>query len=304
MRLVSLPTMGIVGSQAIDGVLWLNLMTPVRPIFLTELFPDINSRLVELLRGLSAADWRRPTACSGWAVRDIAAHLLDGNLQRLSLGRDALSPLEPSKRIRGYGDLIDFLNELNAQWVTAARRLSPRVLVELLELTGRQMYEHFRSLDPFGDAMFPVAWAGETISPNWFDIAREFTEKWHHQQQIRDAVEAPPLTDREHLFPVLDTFLRGLPNAYRAVDASDGTTIAIRVQGVAGGDWALVTENGSWILYEGPRPHSTASIVVDQNDAWRLFTKGLTSEEARARAAVEGDLKLVEPAFAMVSVIG
>ncbi|WP_281690643.1 maleylpyruvate isomerase N-terminal domain-containing protein [Pseudonocardia thermophila] len=31
--------------------------------------------LVQLLATLSAADWTRPSLCSGWTVRDVAAHV-------------------------------------------------------------------------------------------------------------------------------------------------------------------------------------------------------------------------------------
>ena len=62
-----------------------------------------------------------------------------------------------------------------------------------------------------------VAWAGDKQSPNWFDIAREYTEKWLHQQHIREAVGQPVLDERRWLFPVLDTFMRALPHVYRDI---------------------------------------------------------------------------------------
>ena len=37
--------------------------------------------------------------------------------------------------------------------------------------------------------------AGEAVSANWFDVAREFTERWHHQQQIRLAIGGPADAD-------------------------------------------------------------------------------------------------------------
>lgn len=40
-----------------------------------------------------------------------------------------------------------FLNEWNAQWVAAARRMSPHVLCELLAFTGPQIAQYFASLD-------------------------------------------------------------------------------------------------------------------------------------------------------------
>lgn len=48
-----------------------------------------------------------------------------------------------------------------------------------------------------------MSWAGEEQSANWFDTAREFTERWHHQQQIRLAVGQPGIMSREFYYPVL-----------------------------------------------------------------------------------------------------
>ena len=53
--------------------------------------------------------------------------------------------------------------------------------------------------------------------------AREFTERWVHQQQIRDAVGKPGLTERRWLHPVLDAFARALPHALRDHAAPGGT---------------------------------------------------------------------------------
>jgi hypothetical protein len=53
-------------------------MKPVEPIFLTELFAEIHTELLVLLRSLGPEDWEKPTAAGAWRVRDIAAHLLDG----------------------------------------------------------------------------------------------------------------------------------------------------------------------------------------------------------------------------------
>jgi len=278
-------------------------MTPIRPILLADLFPDVEARLVELLRGLAPEDWGRPTVCSGWNVGDIAAHLLDGNLRRLSMGRDGHTPSAPATPIRSVEDVVALVNEQNARWTAVARSLSPAVLIDLLERTSAQVHDYFAALDPEGRALFGVSWAGQATSPNWFDVAREYTERWHHQQQIRDAVGASPLTDRKHLYPVLDTFMRGLPHAYRAVHAPDGTAVVARVSGEAGGAWSLIREEGRWTLYEDAAPKHSASIELRQDDAWRLFTKGLTTEAVRPRAVVQGDAALVEPALTMTAVV-
>src|SRR5262245_39689709 len=101
-------------------------LRPMEPILVADLFPPLYTELIALLRGLGADDWNRPTLCSRWSVHDIAAHLLDDDLRRLSFHRDGhRPPVGP----QGPGDaaLAEFINRLNAEWVTAARRLSPRV---------------------------------------------------------------------------------------------------------------------------------------------------------------------------------
>jgi hypothetical protein len=53
-------------------------------------------------------------------VKDIAAHLLDSSLRRLSLGRDG-ARLVPVPEPAGYAERVAYLNRLNAEWITAAR---------------------------------------------------------------------------------------------------------------------------------------------------------------------------------------
>jgi uncharacterized protein (TIGR03083 family) len=277
-------------------------MKSVEPIFVTELFCQIHGELLSLLRNLSGDDWNKPTAARLWTVKDVVAHLLDSDVRRLSYQRDKAPMVQPEAPIENYRDLVNFLNRLNADWVGAARRISPRLLIEFLEITGAQVCELFKSLDPFAPAIFGVGWAGEQESQNWFDVAREYTEKWHHQQQIRDAVGAPSLTGRKWLFPVLDTFLRGLPHTYRETQADEGSSVAFTITGEAGGTWMLRREGGAWRLYTG---EGAAACVVwmDQDTAWRLLTKGLSREEAETRIEIIGDHRLGKPILGMLAVM-
>jgi hypothetical protein len=87
--------------------------------------------------------------------------------------------------IPSHQDVIALVNRLNREGVTVYRRLSPAVLTQLMQLTCSQTADFYESLDPFAPAGIGVSWAGEMTSLVWFDIARELTERWHHQQQIR-----------------------------------------------------------------------------------------------------------------------
>src|SRR3954468_8651956 len=134
-------------------------MEPLTPIYTAELFSPLHQELLGLLRGLAPADWERPTVAGAWRVRDVAAHLLDVDLRKLAVERDKhLVP--PEEPIGSYGDLIGFLNRLNAGGVAAARRLSPRVLIDLLAATGPMVSELVASLPPHAPATFSVSWAG------------------------------------------------------------------------------------------------------------------------------------------------
>jgi uncharacterized protein (TIGR03083 family) len=275
---------------------------PVEPVYLVERLPSLHQKLMELLRGLDEADWFRPTACALWSVKDIVAHLLDTALRRLSTGRDAFMPV-PDTGIASYADLVAYLNRLNAEWVAATGRLSPRVLMELMDVTAPQVHGFFGSLDPHARASFGVAWAGEESSPVWFDIGREYTERWLHQQQIREAVGAPGLLGREWLYPTLDIFMRALPHTYRTIPAEPKQNIHFAIRGEAGGDWTLRRESQGWSLFTGRDDHPIARVSLDQETAWKLFSKGLSPEAARRSVRIEGDPRLGEPAFGAVAVM-
>jgi uncharacterized protein (TIGR03083 family) len=272
------------------------------PIYLAERFPPLRLRLLELLSELSPLDWGKPTAAPLWSVGDVAAHLLGGDIGNLSRRRDAFNAPGSLSSEPDYAELVAFINQLNSQWAQAARRISPRLLCDLLAFTGPQMEAYFASLDP--DAMGgPVSWAGPDRAPVWFDIAREFTERWHHQQQIRDATGRPLLYEPYFFAPVLDTFVRALPHAYRHTRASSEASIAIEISGAAGGCWSLAHIENKWELFVGVSANSAASLSIPQDTAWRLFTCGIDSHAARRSATIQGDVSLAGPFFETVAVL-
>ncbi|MBL0741327.1 maleylpyruvate isomerase N-terminal domain-containing protein [Chryseolinea lacunae] len=271
------------------------------PIPTLHLFPLLDQKLIELLRSLSPTEWQQHTRAKLWTVKDIAAHLLDGNLRTLAMSRDRYFGEAPPEQ-NTYPVLVKYLNQLNADWVRAAKRVSPIVLIELLESTGKAYAEHLQTLDPFGEAIFSVGWAGEERSFNWFHIAREYTEKWHHQQQIREAVNKPGIASKELYYPVLDTFVQALPHHYRDVIAPLGAGLKVNITGEAGGSWFLLRENQHWRITKESVPHH-AEVILDDDTAWKLFTKGLSSAEAHHHVVLKGDAALVNPFLSLVAVM-
>src|SRR5262245_2119579 len=115
------------------------------PVDARALFRPVSAGLVALLRGLPPERWLSPTVAGAWLVRDVVAHLLDTTLRRLSFHRDGMSPPAPTLRIASERDFVDFINDLNGQWVGSARRLSSRVLTDLYERASREAADWFES---------------------------------------------------------------------------------------------------------------------------------------------------------------
>lgn len=268
------------------------------PLDTAPYFAPLHGALISMLRSLQPADWDRPTVAGSWRVRDVAAHLLDGDLRKLAAHRDGHS-LAVANPPRNYAEVVTLIQQLNAGGVAFGARLSARLLTDLLEVSGRWTSDFVAALDPEALALFPVAWAGETQSTNRFDTAREFTERWHHQMQIRDAVgahaESANLLTPTFLMPLLATSVRALPHAYRAVPAEDGTTVTLQLEGDHPMAWTLLRENGSWQLYEGEVPSPTAHVQAAPDAWWRLFFNALSERTTTNLFTVRGPEDLVTP---------
>jgi hypothetical protein len=67
-------------------------MRTLEPILVVDLFPLERAALLKLLGSLDQPTWERDTVCAGWAVRDIAAHLVGDDLGLVSRARGAYRP--------------------------------------------------------------------------------------------------------------------------------------------------------------------------------------------------------------------
>lgn len=251
-----------------------------------ELFARLDDLLIELLKSINESDWELPTLAPNWRVKDIAAHLLDGNLRALSMLRDGYFGEKP-ENIDSYADLLAYLNKLNENWVKSMTRLSPKVLIDLLESSGNEYILFLKSLNPEDISKFSVAWAGETESKNWFHIAREYTEKWHHQQQIRWAFGATePLYCFELFQPYLETSMRALPHHYRNTRAENGDVLEFNIEHF--GSWFLVYQDEKWIFSKEETQKPICKTLIPKDIAWRIFTKGIKPNVAKDLIKFDG----------------
>jgi uncharacterized protein (TIGR03083 family) len=273
------------------------------PILTAHLFPELDGCLLDLLESLGPDDWSRRTVVPAWNVQQIAAHLLDTASRRLSFGRDG-AVRAPAPAITSDRDVAPFVNTLNARGVETYGALSPQVLVAFMHVVVRDLHAYLATLDPFATAAFGVSWAGERRSLNWFDVAREFTERWHHQQQIRLAVARPGILTRRLYHPVLDCFLRGLPYAFRSIAAPIGSIVTVEVSGDCGGVWSLRRNGHEWALTADPDPAAgVARVTIPQEIAWQIFTKAMPFEHARPQVTIAGDERLGAGVLGLVAIV-
>lgn len=265
------------------------------------LLPVLQDKLMELLYSLKPAQWQFKTIAGRWTVKDVVSHLLDGNIRALSMARDGY--IDEQSGPSPDEELVHYLDGLNADWVKAMKRVSPAMLILLHQITGPLFHTYYSSLDPGGKAIFPVAWAGESDSLNSMHIAREYTEKWLHQQQVRDAIGDDGIMSREFFYPFIDIFMRALPYTYRAVPAAEGTLVRVHIPGEAGGAWDLVKNEDGWVLEQNRLDTPTSEVIMDADIAWRLFSKSMRPQDVENRVQILGDQHLGQVALTMVSVM-
>lgn len=269
-------------------------------LLLVDKLPVLDDMLITMLHELSPEEWHMQTVARLWKVRDAAAHLLDGNIRTLSLLRDGYQP--PGPPVEKYDDLVGYLNMLNADWVKAMNRVSPNMLLWLLSSTGEEYCAYMKTLDPFAKAVFPVAWAGEEESRNWMHIAREYTEKFLHQQQIRDATGRGGLLNKEYYHPFLSVCMLALPYTLRNTRAADDTIIALKIPGEGGGEWYVHSQDGTWSFIAAPSSEEIdAEVVIEAKDAWKLFSKSVRVGDIPESVRTSGNPALTSEVLNMVS---
>jgi hypothetical protein len=101
----------------------------------------------------------------------------------------------------------------------------------------------------------------------------------------------------------LQTFARGLPFAYSGLSAPAGTAIAVSLGAPANVSWTLRRGAAEWSLWSGADDAPTTTIEMSPSAAWRLWTKGLSADEARRQLVVRGTELHAEPLLKFVAIM-
>lgn len=180
-----------------------------------------------------------------------------------------------------------WLNRFNAEWVTSSRRLSPSVLVSLLEVAGGEFIDIVSTLD-LEEMGGPVGWAtGTSSAPVWLDVGRGYMERVVHQQQIREAASCP-LLGAEFTGPALATAVHALPIAFSRMRRPPGTVVAFIAEGDGGGTWFVVRIDNGWELHEEPPAEPSTIVRTSVDGALKLLVR----DPAAPQPAITGDGQL------------
>jgi uncharacterized protein (TIGR03083 family) len=254
-------------------------------------------RLVELLESLGPDEWHRPTPCPGWDVLGLTTHLVGDDVFLLSSQRDGHLGSIPPAGVDEAG-FVSWLDGVQDEWVRAARRVSPRVALDLLRWLGPQVDALVAGQDASVlDAH--VSWAAREPVPRWLDHARELTERWLHRQQLLEAVDRPTDRRADLADPVLDTLRWAFPFRVASHARPAGSTVA-----VAAGEhrWFLVSDGTEWDFGAAGGP-VLAELRFTTEQAWRLPSNNL-DPAVHGMPEVSGDPELVSVLLHTRSIIG
>jgi len=247
-------------------------------------------RLLDLLAGLAPEEWRRDTPCPGWTVLGLVSHLVGVDLSVISSNRDHHHGTPAPAGIDEAG-FIDWLDDLQREWVHAARRISPQLMVQLLAFLDEHVATTLARQDPRARTA-TVSWASDEPQPVWLDHGRELTERWIHRQQLHEAIGQPSDLRPDLVGPVLDTLRWAYPHRLRQVDHPTGTAMLVEVDGEGQRHrWCLLRDEQEWTFVPRVIDHLDAVVTMSTEQAWRLLSNNYR-EDAHGPIGIHGDPQL------------
>ena len=80
-------------------------------------------------------------------------------------------------------------------------------------------------------------------------------------------------------------------------------SLQFEIEGHAGGVWTLSRGPDGWNLFTGSNPSAATRVSLSQVTAWKLFSKGLSAEQAARDIRIEGDMNLGRPVIGTLAVM-
>ncbi len=115
------------------------------------------------MRGISKDDWNKKTLYPQWRVKDIFSHIIDTSIRKMSVQRDGWFDESRKPDSTEWEPLVRYITGLADEWAGATRRISPRILLSIFDVVREELHIFMKGMDPFAEAVFPVAWAGALL---------------------------------------------------------------------------------------------------------------------------------------------
>jgi uncharacterized protein (TIGR03083 family) len=248
------------------------------------------SSLSALGASLTPDEWRLPTDCPGWNVKDQFSHLI--GTER------SLAGLAPTDHVATFGPHVrNELGQRTEHEVDARRHLDgAAVLAEFDELVAqrRKQVNALTDEELAADSWTPL---GPGTLLDFMQI--RILDFWVHEQDVRRAVGRPGDLDGPVAEHTLDRLLRGLSMVVgkRVAPAAD-TSISFELTGPVRRAVTIGTLDGRAKPIEPPPGGSTASIAMDSESFLVLVCGRRTREQVAANVRVGGDQQLAENVLA------
>jgi uncharacterized protein (TIGR03084 family) len=234
---------------------------------LHELLDDLTAEqqsLLDLLRGLDADDWLRPTPARGWDVRDTVSHLADTDEMAIATATGAPGSLNARADMSASGEDVTFRGVLHG------RRRSGSEVCAWFESSTAALHEMFETIDPNER----VPWGIGMRPPSL--VSARLMETWAHGLDVHAALRIEPV-DTDRLAHVAWLATRALPYAYTVAGRQQpGDPIRVELDLPSGAPWST-----------GPADAANR-ITGSAGDYCRVFVHRLSASDASTLRA-EGE---------------
>jgi len=228
--------------------------------------------LLGFLADVEGDAWSRPTVCTGWSIKDVLAHLTEGEL---NVGRIYRREVREQPRIDPEEGI--------AKW-----RPLPGAAVR------SSFWQHGTATQRALEQVDDEAWRapiraygcrriGQLVRIHLFDLSV-------HGHDLTDALGATPLWDPALAF-LTEYVVRAAPPTFarRGLEPAGAITV------VAGDrSWVVTGEDGIWRVDHDPGSAHTRAVVRAAPEDLVLLTTGRADDATAGRIELDGDVSLAE----------
>jgi uncharacterized protein (TIGR03083 family) len=219
--------------------------------------------MIAILDTLSEDEWNAPSACAGWAVRDVVAHMA-------SILHGVVDPTKMPDVSSGTEAAMEAPVAERRAWSTG------EVLDEYKTYSEQAAAVFTMAQDPpMSDTMLPMGDLG-THPMSMFASTFCFDAYCHLRNDIlapNGPIDRPePPRDATRVGATLEWMLAGLPWMSQQQLGALDRPVVLTLTGPGGGSWTLAPggEDGRIQVTEGADPAAAATITSDSHDfvAW------------------------------------